>query len=414
MNTSLNSTVTMYATNQSGAPLSYGDVVIPSDASNKSVETIADINYAGPVGVVVDPGGIAAGALGAIAFQGYCPRINLITSAALRDGLVISASAGKATVSASSSGAAFGMALSTGTTPEAILFGRVPPAETPGYEEVGGRLTLSSGLPVVSSDVSGAATLYYTPYNNGRIGLYSGGAWELYTTAEISVSLAAILDATNYDVFAYYTGSAVALELLAWTDATTRATALARQDGIYTKSGDATRRYLGTIRASGAGTCDDSHAKRFVWNAYNRVRQPLIKQDATESWTYSTNAWRMANGSAANRVEIVVGLVDDVIDITVNAFPTGSVTGGVGVAISEDADATPTFDNQLGGYGVYMIPSTATPVVWSRLTKRPAIGYHYYQWVEWGRTGLSWYGTYGGGVTTDPELRSGIIGWFEG
>lgn len=411
-NTSLNTSDILIAYNAAGIPLVFGDVVIPSAAADKAVTTTTDPNYAGLVGVVIDPGGIAAAGRGAVAFKGYVPQVNLINSASRLDELTTSASPGKGMANPGAVNS-FGIAMSSASDPEAYLYG--PSFRDSGslaYSLVGGRLTLTTGVPVVSSDVTGAVTLYYTPYSHGQIGLYVSGAWGLYATDEVSVSLASLTDATNYDVFAYYTGSAVALELLAWTDGTTRATALARQDGIWTKSGDATRRYLGTIRASGSGTCEDSAAKRFVWNAYNQVRQRLSRIESAEFWSYTTNAWQMANNSSANRVEIVVGLVGGQVDLSVVAFPSGSVTGGLGVAISEDAPATPVMADQRGGYTFYMAPGTSISC-WTHYTKRPAIGYHYYQWVEWGRTGLSWY-AHRPATGTDPDTENGIIGWFEG
>ena len=72
-----------------------------------------------------------------------------------------------------------------------------------------------------------------------------------------------------YDVFGYLNSGTLALELLIWTDATNRATALAYQDGVLIKSGNATRRYLGTIYInSTGGQTEDTEIQRFVWNYY--------------------------------------------------------------------------------------------------------------------------------------------------
>lgn len=401
MNTALNSTVVIISTNKSGGVLSYGDVVIPSSAADRGVTTTTDTSLKSPVGVVVDPGGINTDGQGAIAWQGYVPRINLISAAARTDGLVISASAGKATVSASSSGDAFGMALSTGTTPDAVLFGRVPADPTPGYEIVGGRLTLTTDTPITTSDVTGAATLYYTPYTHGRIGLLYGGLWDLYETDEISVSLASLTDATNYDVFAYYTGSAVALELVAWASDTARATALVRQDGIWAKSGDTSRRYLGTIRASAAGACEDSDARRLVWNNYNRAPRKLKKIDGTSSWTVSVASWASANGSTANRVDLVVGLAESLVGLKVSVAEAffGSATGAQ-VGIGKDSVTV----NSADIYGSAASPSYNS--IYAEIEDAPAVGYHYYQWLQ--RTdgsSVTFYATDGGGTRS-----SGMIG----
>ena len=114
----------------------------------------------------------------------------------------------------------------------------------------GGRLTLTSGTPVTTADVTGAGTLYYTPYVNGQIALYDGSStWTVYTFTERSLALT-VTSGKNYDVFAYNNSGTVTLELsAAWTNDTTRADALTTQNGVTVKSGATTRRWLGTIRA---------------------------------------------------------------------------------------------------------------------------------------------------------------------
>src|SRR5207245_734096 len=100
---------------------------------------------------------------------------------------------------------------------------------------------------------------------------------------------------------------------------TTRATALATQDGIWVKSGDSTRRYLGTIRTDSTTTTidDGGHlasqtgGKRYVWNVANRVGVKLSVRDATTTWTYGSATVRQANGAAGNKVEFVIGLSED-------------------------------------------------------------------------------------------------------
>jgi hypothetical protein len=140
------------------------------------------------------------------------------------------------------------------------------------------RLTTESGVPVSTSDRTAQSTIYLTPYVGNQIALYDGAAWQLRSTAEISLALSGLTSGKNYDVFAYYTGSAVALELsAAWTNDTTRADAITTQDGVWCKSGTLTRRLVGTIRTTGTTTTEDSATKRFVWNAYNRVPRTLVR-----------------------------------------------------------------------------------------------------------------------------------------
>ena len=136
-----------------------------------------------------------------------------------------------------------------------------------------GRLTLESGVAVSTSNQTAKTTLYFTPYNGNQIALYNGSAWIMRSFTETSLSLSGYTADTNYDIWAYDNAGTLALASTAWTNATTRATALALQNGVYVKSGDATRRYLGTIRTTAtAGQSEDSASKRFVWNYYNRIQ----------------------------------------------------------------------------------------------------------------------------------------------
>lgn len=410
-NTALNISQITLVTNKSGGNLLYGDIVVISDAAARSVTTTTDSTYTGPVGVIVSRGGIANNGLGAAAFSGYVDRVNLTASASIGDGLIIGAVAGKATPQVSTE-STFAIALDTGANPAAQLYGSIPSVSASvTVDVIGGRLTLTSAVPITSSDVTGAGTLYYTPFGHGQINLYDGSVWVTRSFSETSLSLT-ITDATNYDVFGYWTGSALALELTAWASATARATALTRQDGILVKSGDATRRYLGTIRASGTNVCEDSVAKRFVWNAYNRANRILYRRDESAvSWVAPGSAWQMANNSSANRVEIVVGLAEVEIDLVIGVLPGGgAVNSGMGVAVGEDSTTTPTNTYVVGQYMIYM--STITVHVETHFRKMPAIGYHFYQWLEFGNGGTFY--SYRTATPPDPDIISGMIGNIEG
>lgn len=134
-----------------------------------------------------------------------------------------------------------------------------------------GRLTLASGVPLTFTNQTAKTTLYYTPYIGNVILLYVSGAWKFKTFSELSLSLSGYVADKNYDIWMYDNSGTPTLASTVWTNGTTRATALAYQDGILVKSGDPTRRYLGTIRITGTtGQCEDSDEKRFVWNMYNR------------------------------------------------------------------------------------------------------------------------------------------------
>ena len=163
----------------------------------------------------------------------------------------------------------------------------------------GGRLTLETGVPVSTSNQTAKTTLYYTPYLSGELWLYDGSAWALHTFSEVSISLSGKTADTNYAVYGY-DDSGLTLELEAWTDDTTRATALVRQDGVLSKTGALTRRWLGDIRiTSTTGQCEDSTSFRGVANAYNRAPRVFQALDSTNSWSLAQATFRSFNNSTA-------------------------------------------------------------------------------------------------------------------
>src|SRR3990167_10501799 len=157
------------------------------------------------------------------------------------------------------------------------------------------RLTLTTVTPVTTADVTAATTVYLTPYKGSYIGLYDGTSWQAYTLTEISIAVPATTS-TMYDLYVYDSSGTLTLEAVAWTNDTTRATALALQNGVYCKTGTLTKRYVGSFRTTGSsGQTEDSLAKRYVWNYYNRVVRQLRVIEATDTWAYSTNTIRQAN-----------------------------------------------------------------------------------------------------------------------
>jgi hypothetical protein len=205
---------------------------------------------------------------------------------------------------------------------------------------VAGRLTLESGVPVSYTDQTAKTTLYFTPYGDNRITLYDGSGWNILSYSEIALPLGTLTADKNYDVFIYNNAMVPTLELsAAWATDITRTDSLAFQDGVYVKSGAVTRRWLGTIRTTSATTTEDSDAKRYVWNLYSREFRRATKFDVT-AHTYNGAAWRYFNGSASNKVELVLGL-PTTVNVGLGAEMKSLVANAyVGVAI--DADVVPT------------------------------------------------------------------------
>lgn len=264
-----------------------------------------------------------------------------------------------------------------------------------------GRITLTTAVPVTTADVLAATTIRFAPYLGNQVALYSGSAWALYTLTERSLAVPATTD-TNYDLFLYNNAGTLTLEALAWTNATTRATALVAQDGIWVKSGATTRRYLGSFRTTGvSGQTEDSYVKRFVWNLAHRMPRPMRRLETTDTWTYQTAILRQANASALNQLAILVGLVEDPIEVDVQAISYNAGLAGRAVTIGEDS----TTVGATGVIGPTINNVNAMDQARARLVTFPALGYHYYAWLEYSdASGTStWYGDNG-----SAYLQSGM------
>jgi hypothetical protein len=199
------------------------------------------------------------------------------------------------------------------------------------------RLTGTSATPVTTSDVTAIETLYFSPYKGNRCAVYDGSAgWIVLSSAELTLD---VPNATNcYDVFVYSNSGTLAIESLAWTNATSRATALTLQNGVLVKTGATTRRYVGTFYsvATGNGQTEDSIAKRYVWNYYNRVIKLMKVVEATDTWSYTTATYRQANNSSANQLDYVQGWLEDPVEAMAQSQARNGNTGvylstGIGV-----------------------------------------------------------------------------------
>jgi hypothetical protein len=247
------------------------------------------------------------------------------------------------------------------------------------------RLTLTSGTPVTTSDVTGATTIYCTPYKGSSIALYDGTNWNIRTSAEFSIALGTLTSGKPYDVFCYDNAGTPTLEILAWTNDTTRAGGGivyqgGNSAGVYFKFGDPTRRYMGTFYTTSTTTTEDSAQNRYLWNYYNRVPRAMRRVDATASWTYTTATIRQANASTSNQLNFVLGRSEDVVDVTVKAQASNS-TGGAslttGIGIDTTSANTDIFFSTFstGGAGTSVTNS-------ARHCALVAEGRHYACWTE--------------------------------
>lgn len=268
------------------------------------------------------------------------------------------------------------------------------------------RLTLTTALPITTADVLAGTTIFCTPLTGNRIDLPdSNGNPVRVTSAEFSIAVPATTS-QMYDIFVYNNAGVATLELLAWTNDTTRATAVVRTtNGRYLKSGDNTRMYLGSFRTTTvSGQTEDSGVKRYLWNYYNRVSRVLQRYEPAASWNYTTATVRQANANVLNQVDIVTGIAESVIDLALTTAASGSTTASAGIG----ENSTTTY---VVGTSVFINSSGSAFVV--RLVKTPAVGRNFYSWNEWSTAvgTTSWNGAV---AAVGSTITSGLIGMIQG
>lgn len=278
-----------------------------------------------------------------------------------------------------------------------------------------GRLTLTSGAPVLTSTVSAVASVLYTPYSGNLIPLWNGSAFVMTTFAEVSQTLA---DATKspsaaaagnvYDLFAWSDGGTFRVTRgPAWSAGTggsntargtgAGSTALSRVNGVFVNANTITNgpaagfgTYVGTIATDsggatvsynpGSAAAGGGAASIGLWNAYNRVLVEGQVQDAAASWTYATASWRNADGSASNRVTFVTGLAEDAWSADYLCATAGSTGGAtyIGVALN----------GAIGGATGWM-GSQANGITLTAKNRAQALGQNYFQAQEYVAGGTS-------------------------
>ena len=260
----------------------------------------------------------------------------------------------------------------------------------------GGRLTLESGVPVSTTDQTAKTSIYYTPYVSNVVPLWDGYKWVPVQFTEKTLALGTLTNGKVYDVFGYLSSGALVLELgTVWASDTARATGsggVSLQDGRYCKGAagfeDKTRLLLGTFYTASTTTTEDSAGgavtqtggKRFLWNAYNRVRRHMAVIDTTNSWTYDTATWRQANAAGGNKVEFVCGIggaaVSAFLNQSANAIAGGYGYVGIGLNTTSGTTAPAAIGYASSGSTDFMMPV--------KLSAYAAAGYSYIAWNEYG------------------------------
>lgn len=314
---------------------------------------------------------------------------------------------------------------STNSNNAITLAGAAQVIITPAAEDLlsmahpGGRLTLTTAVPVLSATVSGATTIYYTPYVHRFVPLYDGTSYAMHDvggeltnlTAQSSTGNAgpaAVTTDSNYDLFVWLSGSTYYLTRgPLWTSATARGTGagtteLERVKGILLNkvaitNGPAANRgtYVGTVRSNGssqidfnfgAGAAGGTAAKLYVWNAYNQVPFRPLVTDTTATWAYGTATYRSSNNSTGNRISLIDGLgVESIEAQFIQRVTAGSAVAalvGIGLDATNASSGTTGFflgvvDGMQAGFYAGV----------------PGLGHHFLQAVEYASASATFNGS---------------------
>lgn len=243
----------------------------------------------------------------------------------------------------------------------------------------GGRLTLTQGHPVMSSDVLAATTIYYSPYASSEIPIYASatGVFGLYDVGSSGIKLeldsTVQLGTTLYDLFAVVDSGDVRLCTgPAWASITGGSLVrgstgqIQQVNGVWVNgtimschfhsgasSGDhSCQPYECTYLGSADMTANGQTKQQFgpvsgsggggnclcLYNAYNRVTLTSTSQDSAGQYSYTSTTWRRQNNSASNSVTGIDGLGEMQISSQLTDAMSNGIGAGTGFAIAIGID----------------------------------------------------------------------------
>jgi hypothetical protein len=304
-----------------------------------------------------------------------------------------------------------------------------------GWTPPQGRLSLSTAA-VMTASVAGATAINYVAYTGHNVPIYNGTAVvqaqicaaNTVGNCLLSVTLGSNwLASTFYDWLIAWNGGTPTLCSVAWTNSTTRATALTPIDGLNTNAssftcatGNSTSITVPANQGTYVGTCETGLAGQFnhiyggtsaggtaafigCWNAFNRIQQRTIVSDTTVSWTYAVAlTWRAANAGLPAHLQgtFVRGLAEDSLVGTYYGFSQPGAGSASAIGVGLDSTTTPC--------GITM-PATQASVnqaITASCTSIPGIGAHVMAALEWNfnTTAGTFYGLPNAGGQTGLEM----------
>lgn len=288
----------------------------------------------------------------------------------------------------------------------------IPLAPTVNTIYPGGRLTLRSGEPCMqtSGSVTGATAHFYTPYINqhcpvnvnGVMTMLNLGGELTQAASDTTKSPAAVANNSVYDIFVWNDAGVLrATRGPAWTNDTTRGYSLARVQGILTNNSNITNgplanfgTWVGTLRSNGSATFDfifgtaasgGGLSSLYCWNAYNRVPTATRVTDNGGAYSYTTATVRAAGSSSNNRINYVVGAIEDAIVLSytqrITTVAVATANGGIGIGNDSSSVLAIGVSATINAPTANAFTGTA---VQNYDTNPPGIGVHFFQGCELG------------------------------
>lgn len=299
-----------------------------------------------------------------------------------------------------------------------------------------GRLTLTSGVAVLTGDTVDKTVVYFTPYHGSVLPVWDGAKFVAQSFAELSNNLtasatgkagpAAATTNKNYDLFTWDDDGTLRLTRgPLWSSDTGRGVGGGTSELDVVQGFEVNKHaiangpaagaglYVGTIRTNGSSKVDfklgglasgGTAAVIGLWNRYNRLPVTGFIGDTTDSWAYNTSTWRAANASTGMRVSVVAGLQEDVLHARYDAVAfSATVSGGSNAHVGVGFDSTSAPSGAFQGAGHDNASGLASLGASFATTM---LGFHYMQALEYcsSNTGNNAYAGDNGGV----GIQSGL------
>lgn len=223
-----------------------------------------------------------------------------------------------------------------------------PSAEEIGLSRQGGRLTSTSGVPLPHTDVSSVSAVHYEPYSpilqssGNSLDFPSGDRWYRSEFSRVSWSLTGLSAGSNYDIYlCRMMGRIIMVPGRAWSTNNSRGTGSGTAEIVKVRgrfvnkwgipNGPASGQGLvvGTIRASGATTTQDTERDRWVASLINPEFRRTEFSDTT-AHTYSSGTirnWRALSDANAQQSSLIPFDVNDGGYVRMSIFMRGEDSG---------------------------------------------------------------------------------------